>query len=575
MKINNYNIRRKGLEPLIATILLIVVSVILVTVVLTWGKEFSISSLNKTNNFAELKASDATHFIYPKSAVDGMVQFTYSPPAEIKQDINVTHYRVINIPEMTEPIALSEPKILSPSLNILELPCLYEYSTTTPDLYIQLITADNTYIDIKTKDAGMVCSSGGTGTEEDPIIVCDAEDLNNVRNDLDANYALGKDIDLQCFSRLDVNGWAPIGDEGSSFNGNFNGLNHAINYLYIYRPTTDYVGLFGSTYTSEINNLNINDANITGKSYVGGLSGYSVDNTFSNISSNGSVNAYEYVGGLLGYSTFDNISNCHTSGAVIIYDNFGSYAGGLIGIFSEDQEGTLLNSYSTATVGSPSRTPAYLGGLIGYSSAERIEGCYATGDIYGTNYLGGLIGSSFMTSTIENCFATGEITFTQIGGNSGGLIGYFDGGDIKTSYAVYSILGDSQHNYVGGLIGRLYSGNISDCYSIGDISGDLFVGGLVGANDGSGEIITSYAAVIVSGSDIVGGLLGYNEYGAFNGSYWDFNISEQITSDGGEGKTTTEMKTQSTFTDWDFSTVWAIDSTKNDGYPYLRNNPPR
>lgn len=44
----------------------------------------------------------------------------------------------------------------------------------------------------------------------------------------------------------------------------------------------------------------------------------------------------------------------------------------------------------------------------------------------------------------------------------------------------------------------------------------------------------------------------------------------------GKGFTTDALdKTQSTFTDWDFSTVWAISPTINEGYPYLRNNPPR
>ena len=41
--------KKKGLEPLIATILLIVVAVILVTIVLAWGKNFSTEGLNKTN----------------------------------------------------------------------------------------------------------------------------------------------------------------------------------------------------------------------------------------------------------------------------------------------------------------------------------------------------------------------------------------------------------------------------------------------------------------------------------------------------------------------------------------------
>ena len=42
-------IKRKALEPLIASILLIVVAVILVTIVLAWGKNFTTDGLAETN----------------------------------------------------------------------------------------------------------------------------------------------------------------------------------------------------------------------------------------------------------------------------------------------------------------------------------------------------------------------------------------------------------------------------------------------------------------------------------------------------------------------------------------------
>ncbi|HOW29188.1 MAG TPA: hypothetical protein PK685_00725 [archaeon] len=52
--------KKKGLEPLIATILLIVVAVILVTIVLAWGKNFSTEGLNKTNDVLSDDCSAAT-----------------------------------------------------------------------------------------------------------------------------------------------------------------------------------------------------------------------------------------------------------------------------------------------------------------------------------------------------------------------------------------------------------------------------------------------------------------------------------------------------------------------------------
>jgi len=53
-------IKKKALEPLIATILLIVVAVILVTIVLAWGKNFSTSSLDKTSDLTNDSCSAAT-----------------------------------------------------------------------------------------------------------------------------------------------------------------------------------------------------------------------------------------------------------------------------------------------------------------------------------------------------------------------------------------------------------------------------------------------------------------------------------------------------------------------------------
>lgn len=44
------NLNKKAVSPLIATILLIVVAVILVTIVLTWGKDFASSSLSTVDD---------------------------------------------------------------------------------------------------------------------------------------------------------------------------------------------------------------------------------------------------------------------------------------------------------------------------------------------------------------------------------------------------------------------------------------------------------------------------------------------------------------------------------------------
>ena len=52
-------------------------------------------------------------------------------------------------------------------------------------------------------------------------------------------------------------------------------------------------------------------------------------------------------------------------------------------------------------------------------------------------------------------------------------------------------------------------------------------------------------------------------------SYWNKETTKQTKSaGGGEGKTTEEMMKQTTYSGWDFDTVWKID--ENNDYPKLR-----
>jgi len=119
---------------------------------------------------------------------------------------------------------------------------------------------------------------------------------------------------------------------------------------------------------------------------------------------------------------------------------------------------------------------------------------------------------------------------------------------------------------IGGLVG-INIGTITNCYSSGTVSGAHWAfGGLVGYNDGT--ISSCYSSGSVSGGSTVGGLVGYA--GGVANSFWDIQTSDCNTSAGGTGKTTAEMKTQSTFTSagWDFIEVWDIG--ENQTYPFLR-----
>ena len=152
----------------------------------------------------------------------------------------------------------------------------------------------------------------------------------------------------------------------------------------------------------------------------------------------------------------------------------------------------------------------------------------------------------------------------------GGLVGYSKG-TISNSYVMGDVSGNS---LVGGLVGyQAFGGGINNSYSTGNVTGEIGIGGLAGAN--GAVIFNSYSTGNVEGITTVGGFVssgppggpGMNE--AFT-SYWDVEISgiglSGDNENGATGKTTAEMQTQSTFTDWNFFNVWAIHPNN---YPIL------
>lgn len=120
-------------------------------------------------------------------------------------------------------------------------------------------------------------------------------------------------------------------------------------------------------------------------------------------------------------------------------------------------------------------------------------------------------------------------------------------------------------------------------HSAGNIS-------LFGYTDGATITKIVVTNVNITGNGDVGWLVGDNFSATANNSFWDTETSGQISSDGGTGKTTREMKTLATFTDisktgldaaWDFETnpnddtanndYWDMDNSgsTNNGYPFL------
>jgi hypothetical protein len=85
----------------------------------------------------------------------------------------------------------------------------------------------------------------------------------------------------------------------------------------------------------------------------------------------------------------------------------------------------------------------------------------------------------------------------------------------------------------------------------------------------AGTVVECYATGAVAGTSAAGGLAGFSSNGdAVTRCYWDMDRSGLTTSAGGEGRTTAQMRQQSTYVDWDFQAQWGIAPDWNDGYPF-------
>ncbi len=421
--------------------------------------------------------------------------------------------------------------------------------------------------------------AGGSGTPGEPYQITTAEQLQLMNDDLSAHYVLANDIDASgTISWNSGAGFDPIGEFFTKFTGSFDGQGHNITGLYINALSGGRgTGLFASTDSQcEIRNVSIIDCNVSGEGVVGALAGQS-GGTVTQCYATGTVYGNGgYVGGLIGTNFQGTITQCYATADVNANNNG---AGGLVG----SNSGNTTQCYATGNVNG---SRDYVGGLAGFNN-EIITQCYATGKVSGESYVGGLVGTN--RKTLTQCYATGNVTGNE---TVGGLAGFNTGdGNISQCYVtgrvsgndkVGGLVGSNENivtqcyatgkvngtNMIGGLVGS-NTGSTTDCYALGNLNGTNVVGGLVGYNTGS--TTDCYATGKVNGTNDVGGLVGLISGGSATQCYWDNETSGITISALGEGKTTNQMKIQSTFIDWNFVNIWNISASMNDGYPYLDN----
>ena len=395
--------------------------------------------------------------------------------------------------------------------------------------------------------------SGGSGTSEDPYQITTLDDLKTLSENTEyweagTYFIQTADIDATATSIWNSGaGFSPIGNNTTPFSGNYDGQNHTISGLYINTTTLDHVGLFG--YIKSITTVNS----------ISNLGLLNVDITTTRVNDNTTIRVYVNAGSLAGYASGISdtekmlITNCYATGSV---------------------SGNATNARTAY---------CYVGGLLGHSEKTKVSCCRSTCTVYGSaintsfrtnefpeSHVGGLIGCT-LTNTLDNCCSTGEVEgyaycfaartpycYARVGG----FIGHSHSDEISNCYNTGSVKATANSCISGGLIGSFYGGkNITNCYSVGAVTAIPGAwaqkGGLLGSISPADFYITTISDCIWNTDT-----LSTPGYGAISAGSSSVSI---------QGKTTAQMKEQSTYPYLDFDSTWAMDATGtiNNGYPYL------
>ena len=219
--------------------------------------------------------------------------------------------------------------------------------------------------------------ASAANSASNPYLITTAEDLEALASIVNTGSRLGGYYKQSADITLSHEHTAIGNSSNTSFRGVYDGDNNVIKGLLINQPEATYQGLFGRAYKATIQNVIIENCDITAKRYVGGICGYASETT---------------------------ISNCKVSGAIKTADGVdGMYHGGIAGYISDKPISSCVN---TASVKGNNSKSQYYGGIVGEVSWTNITDCFNAGIVEGTLYVGSIVGSNGASRLNNNYHTT-------------------------------------------------------------------------------------------------------------------------------------------------------------------------
>lgn len=432
-------------------------------------------------------------------------------------------------------------------------------------------------------------------------------DTGNFKNLVVNGDVVGTDYGSVINSVGGVVGYAdPFSMDNVIMNGDVHTINEDPNTPGTWSNGTNVGGLIGQWYNGSITNSVMN-GDVSASQNAGGLLGYAYYGAIDGATMNGNISAdnrislsdVDTLGGIAGYWGYGGLGNATMNGGITVFaddtnstggDQEVRRVGGLVGDidYSSVADSEMTGDISVDADGTSN--VSYIGGISGDAESTGFVRVVNSGDIAveGADNVGGIVGQLYYGSIIRSV-NSGDITVDdplESGDTvTGGFIGYADDAVIVEGSANtgnITVTGPSSQQ-VGGMIGYTDdSVAIHDSYNRGNISAASDVAGIIGVTDSEeNEISNSYTTGTVTATDTISPVSdvvatgSWVEPAASASSTFDTQTTGNVTSATGVvGNTTADMKTESTFVELGWSigsdnSVWKIDPTINDGYPYI------
>ncbi|WPU65653.1 hypothetical protein [Peredibacter starrii] len=471
----------------------------------------------------------------------------------------------------------------------------------------------------------------GMGTENDPYIICNGTQFNNIGSSAsykDKNFKLESSIDMSAFNETNYNviGGTGACTAGNYFTGTIAGGFNTVSGLSYNNPVAS-AGVFGCfngtlkdisftgltinggantgligvagyddnmTTVASIYNVHVTWSTISGTSAVGGIVGSAVNAVITGNSTNNLTitSAGINIGGIVGISDkYTSITSNTSSGSVTSTSTVASTnVGGIVGhttnsfINSNVSKGTISGGNRTGGIAGnvtnclefnsnrseisfSSNTKNFQGGIAGDGQNCTFKTNTNIGTVYGKSQVGGAFGQIVSASLIGNS-SSGDVTAVGASYQVGGLVGYSDSSIINKSHVSGTL---NIKDDSGGVVGFLDASTLSNCYFSGSVTSTVSSTGAIVGGVVNGTIQNCYSRGTVTGS--TSGFLGFIDPGTntFASNYYDTakaaNASVGLASGQIEAVSDAALKTQATFVNWNFVVVWNVDAS---GYPALQ-----